>query len=79
MLVKSVQQNNELPEEDVLGNPGSENGCTKLAGERQNSKEGCEGKPQQFGPISYLNTSYKLLTGTISQILAKHVMDKELL
>ena len=42
-------------------------------------KEGCEGKPEQFRPITCLNTSYKLLTGTMSQILTKYVMDKEIL
>ena len=36
-------------------------------------KEGCEGKPEQYRPITCLNTSYKLLTRALACLLGKHV------
>ena len=36
-------------------------------------KEGCEGRPEQYRPITCLNTSYKLLTGALACLLGKHV------
>ena len=42
-------------------------------------KEGCTGQPDQFRPITCLNTSYKLLTGTVTAILYEHVEKRGLL
>ena len=36
-------------------------------------KDGCEGKPEQYRPITCLNTAYKLLTGALTVILMQHV------
>jgi len=36
-------------------------------------KEGCSGRPDQFRSITYLNTAYKLLTGTLMGWLGEHV------
>ena len=35
-------------------------------------KEGCTGEPEQFRPITCLNTTYKLLTGAASRVLMHH-------
>ena len=35
-------------------------------------KEGCVGEPEQFRPITCLNTTYKLLTGAASKVLMHH-------
>ena len=35
-------------------------------------KEGCEGRPDQYRPITCLNTAYKLLTGTLTTMLQDH-------
>ena len=42
-------------------------------------KEGWVGGPDQFRPITCLNTSYKVLTGIITAILMKHMLEKDLL
>ena len=42
-------------------------------------KEGCTGKPDQYRPITCLNTSYKLLTTTLAEVLMAHVTAKNLL
>ncbi len=42
-------------------------------------KEGCEGRPEQFRPITCLNTGYKLLTGALAAMLMKFVNDIEML
>ena len=42
-------------------------------------KEGCEGKPDQFRPITCLNCSYKLFTGVLTAILMAHVTNKNVL
>lgn len=36
-------------------------------------KDGCEGRPDQFRPITCLNTGYKALTGALANILMEHV------
>ena len=36
-------------------------------------KEGCTGKADQYRPIACLNTSYKLLTGALANMLTEHV------
>ena len=38
-------------------------------------KERCTGKSDQFRPIACLNTSYKLLTGAMADILLEHVFE----
>ena len=35
-------------------------------------KEGCQGKPDQYRPITCLNTAYKLLTAVMTEVLYKH-------
>ena len=42
-------------------------------------KEGCTGQLDQFRPITCLNTTYKLLTGTVTAILYEHVEKQGLL
>ena len=42
-------------------------------------KDGCKGKPDQYRPITVLNTAYKLFTGDLTKVLEKHVMDNEIL
>ena len=42
-------------------------------------KEGSTGQPDQYRPITCLNTMYKLLTGMLTAILMKHVIEKDLL
>ena len=42
-------------------------------------KEGSEGQPDQFRPITCLNTMYKLFTGTMAAIIMDHVKEKGLL
>lgn len=42
-------------------------------------KEGCEGKPEQYRPITCLNTSYKLLTGALTVLLMAHAEAMDLL
>ena len=36
-------------------------------------KEGCQGRPDQYRPITCLNTSYKLLTAVLTEVLYEHV------
>jgi len=36
-------------------------------------KEGCQGRPEQYRPITCLNTSYKLLTAVLTEVLYEHV------
>ncbi len=38
-------------------------------------KEVCSGKADQFRPIACLNTSYKLLTGALANMLSEHVFE----
>lgn len=42
-------------------------------------KDGCNGEPDKFRPITCLNTSYKLLTGVLAKLLMQHVMEKGIL
>jgi len=35
-------------------------------------KEGCQGRPEQYRPITCLNTAYKLLTAVMTEVLYKH-------
>ena len=35
-------------------------------------KDGCEGKPEQYRPITCLNTAYKLMTSSLALILQEH-------
>ena len=37
-------------------------------------KAGCEGRPDQYRPITCLNTAYKLLTAVMTEVLYDHVM-----
>ena len=37
-------------------------------------KPGCEGKPEQFRPITCLNCGYKVFTGAITQMLMRHAL-----
>ena len=36
-------------------------------------KEGCKGRPEQYRPITCLNTEYKLFTAVTMEVLYKHV------
>ena len=38
-------------------------------------KEGCQGKADQYRPITCLNTVYKLLTAVITNLLQAHVKE----
>ena len=42
-------------------------------------KDGCEGRPEQFRPITCLNTAYKLYTGALAAIITAHIHAEELL
>ena len=42
-------------------------------------KEGCQGKPEQYRPITCLNTAYKLLTAVMTEVLYKHSVECELI
>ena len=42
-------------------------------------KEGCQGKPDQYRPITCLNVGYKLLTAVMTQVLGSHVEERGLL
>ena len=42
-------------------------------------KEGCEGKPDQYRPITVLNNAYKLFTGVLTEVLKSHVMENDIL
>lgn len=42
-------------------------------------KEGCTGCPEQYRPITCLNTAYKIYTGTLAEMLLEHVESCELL
>ena len=42
-------------------------------------KPGCEGRPDQYRPITCLNTAYKLYTGTLAAILTEHAIACQLL
>ena len=42
-------------------------------------KDGWEGKPDQFQPITCLNCTYKLFTGVLTAILMTHVTTKNVL
>ena len=42
-------------------------------------KDGCEGKPEQYRPITCLNTAYKLLTSSLALILQEHSTEYELI
>ena len=42
-------------------------------------KEGCTGRPDQYRPITCLNTTYKLLTVTLAEVLMTHITAKNLL
>ena len=37
-------------------------------------KAGCQGRPEQYQPITCLNTAYKLLTAVMTEVLYEHVM-----
>ena len=37
-------------------------------------KAGCEGRPEQYRPITCLNTAYKLLTAVMTEVLYEHAM-----
>ena len=37
--------------------------------------EKCEGQPQQYRPITYLNVLYKLLIASMTEILYNHVTE----
>ena len=37
-------------------------------------KEGCQGRTEQYQPITCLNTEYKLFTAVMMEVLYKHVM-----
>ena len=37
-------------------------------------KEGCQGRPEQYRPITCLNTGYKLLTAVLMEVLYEHVI-----
>ena len=39
------------------------------------TKQGCQGKPDQYYPITCLNTAYKLLTAVLTEIIADRVWD----
>ena len=36
-------------------------------------KEGCQGQPKQYQPITCLNTKYKLLTTVLTEVLYEHL------
>ena len=38
------------------------------------SKAGCDGRPDQYRPITCLNTAYKLLTAVMTEVLYDHAM-----
>jgi len=38
-------------------------------------KDGCEGKPQQYRPITCLNVMYKLFTAIVREILFEHATE----
>ena len=38
-------------------------------------KEGCQGRPDQYRPITCLNTAYKLLTAVMTEVLYHHSID----
>ena len=42
-------------------------------------KDGCQGEPDKFRPITCLNTWYKLLTGVLAISLNQHIAGKEVL
>ena len=42
-------------------------------------KEGCQGRPEQYRPITCLNTSYKLLTAVLTEVLYDHVIQYDIL
>lgn len=37
-------------------------------------KEGCQGRPEQYRPITCLNTAYKLLTAVMTEVLYDHAI-----
>ena len=37
-------------------------------------KEGCQGRPEQYRPITCLNTGYKLLTAVMTEVLYDHAI-----
>lgn len=42
-------------------------------------KEGCQGRPDQYRPITCLNTGYKLFTAVLTTLLRQHVDEHEIL
>ena len=42
-------------------------------------KEGCQGKPEQYRPITCLNTGYKLLTSVLTGVLQEHLENSGIL
>ena len=42
-------------------------------------KEGCQGRPEQYRPITCLNTEYKLLTAVMTEVLYDHAIAYSLL
>lgn len=42
-------------------------------------KDGCEGRPDQYRPITCLNTAYKFYTGVVYGLLLQHVEDNGIL
>ena len=38
-------------------------------------KEGCQGRPDQYRPITCLNTAYKLITAVMTEVLYHHSID----
>lgn len=43
------------------------------------SKDGCKGKPDQYKPITVLNTAYKLFTGVLAGMSQQYVFENDLL
>ena len=42
-------------------------------------KPGCTGEPEQYRPITCLNTAYKLYTGALAAVLTQHAIGNQLL
>ena len=69
----------KLINEVDLGNARRRAGNPRVAGVGEDGEEGCSGRPNQYRPITCLDTTYKLLTRVAAEILMDHVVRKNLL
>ncbi len=71
---RTMEGDTEVPDWLVKGRTMLVKGRTILI-----PKKGCQGKPDQYQPITCLNTAYKLFTAVLTTLLRQHVDEYDIL